>query len=65
MRWLIIFNNYNNLKIPGNADPSIVDIRQFLPEIYYGSVIVIIRLSKVNIGYCIKISKLENIRDGL
>jgi hypothetical protein len=37
-RWLIVYDNYNNPKLPGNADRTAVDIRRFLPEAHcYGS----------------------------
>jgi ATP/maltotriose-dependent transcriptional regulator MalT len=31
-RWLMIYDNYDNLKLLGNVDQTAVDIRQFLPE---------------------------------
>lgn len=33
-RWLMIYNNYNNLKSAKNIDLAIVDIRRFLLESY-------------------------------
>jgi hypothetical protein len=64
-QWLIIYDNYDNPKIPGNRDPSAVDIRKFLTEAYQGSVIVTTRSSQVQIGHSIRIRKLENLRDCL
>ncbi|KAH8723188.1 hypothetical protein GQ44DRAFT_741145 [Phaeosphaeriaceae sp. PMI808] len=64
-QWLMVFDNYDNPKVPGNADPGAVDIQQFLPEAHHGSVIVTTRSSKVSIGYCIKVGKLEDVRDSL
>ena len=64
-RWLMIYDNYDNPKLPGNADPAEVDIRKFLPESYQGSVIITTRSSQVKIGHLIQIRKLENIRDSL
>jgi hypothetical protein len=64
-RWLMIYDNYDNPKLPGNADPVAVDIRKFLPESYQGSVIITTRSSQVKIGHYIQIRKLENIRDSL
>jgi hypothetical protein len=49
-QWLMVFDNYDNPKVPGNADPGAVDIRQFLPEAHHGSVIVTTRSLKVSIG---------------
>jgi hypothetical protein len=34
IQWLIIYNNYDNPKLPGNTDPVVIDIRKFLPELY-------------------------------
>ena len=64
-RWLMIYDNYDNPKLPGSTDPTAVDIRRFLPESYQGSVIVTTRSSQVNIGHQIQIRKLENISDSL
>jgi len=64
-RWLMVFDNYDIPKVPGNADPGVVDIRQFLPEAHHGSVIVTTRSSKVSIGHRMKVGKLEDVRDSL
>ena len=64
-RWLIVFDNYDDPKIPGNAEYSAVDMRRFLPEVYHGSIIVTTTSSKVNVGRCIRVGKLEDVRDCL
>jgi hypothetical protein len=64
-RWLLIFDNYDNPKLSRNTDPAAVDIRRFLPESYQGSIIIITRLSQVEIGHLIRIRKLENICNSL
>jgi hypothetical protein len=64
-RWLLIYDNYDNPKLPGNMDAAAVDIQRFLPESYQGSVIITTRLSQVKIGYPIQIRKLGDIRDSL
>ena len=64
-RWLMIYDNYDNPKLPGNTDPAALDIRKFLPESYQGSVVITTRSSQVRIGHPIRIRKLENVRDGL
>ena len=64
-RWLMIYDNYDNPKLPGNTDPTAVDIRKFLPESYQGSIIITTRSSKVRIGRSIQIQKLGNMRDSL
>jgi hypothetical protein len=64
-RWLMIYDNYDNPKLPGNTDPIALDIRKFLPESYQGSIIVTTRSSQVKIGHRIHITKLQNVRDSL
>jgi hypothetical protein len=64
-RWLMIYDNYDNPRLPGNTDPAAVDIRQFLPESYQGSIIITTRSSQVRFGHSIQIRKLENIHDSL
>ncbi|KAN0072345.1 hypothetical protein V8E54_009274 [Elaphomyces granulatus] len=64
-RWLMIYDNYDNPKLPRNTDPAAVDIRKFLPESYHGSVIITTRSSEVKIGHSIRIRKLEDIRDSV
>jgi hypothetical protein len=65
MRWLIVFDNYDNPKVPGNEDPIAVNIRRFLPITYHSSIIITTRSSKVNIGRRIRVGKLEDVRDSL
>jgi ATP/maltotriose-dependent transcriptional regulator MalT len=64
-RWLMVFDNYDNPKVPGNSDTSTVDIQQFLPKAHHGSIIVTTRSSNVSMGLPIKVGKLEDIRDSL
>ena len=64
-RWLMVFDNYDNPKVSGNAGPGVVDIRRYFPEAYHGSVIVTTRESKVNVGYQMKVGKLGDIHDSL
>jgi hypothetical protein len=64
-RWLLIYDNYDNPKIPGNKDASAIDIRKFFPESYQGSVIITTRLAQVKAGRQVPIKKLTNIEDSL
>ena len=64
-RWLLIYDNYDNPKLPGNTDPAAVDIQKFLPESYQGSVVITTRSSQVRIGHPIQIHKLGDMRDCL
>jgi hypothetical protein len=64
-RWLIVYDNYNNPKLPGNMDQTAVDIRWFLPKAHQGSIIITTRSSQVKIGHRIQVGKLEDVQDGL
>jgi hypothetical protein len=64
-RWLMIYDNYDNPKLPGNTDPAAVNIYKFLPESYQGSVIITTRSSQIKIGHPIRIGKLKNVGDSL
>ena len=64
-RWLIIYDNYDNPKFPGNTDPAVLDIRKFLLESYQGSIIIIMRSPQVKIGHRMNIRKLQNVYDSL
>ena len=64
-RWLMIYDNYDSPKLPGNADQTAVDIRRFLPEAHQGSIIITTRSSQVKIGHRIRVGKLEDVQDGL
>jgi hypothetical protein len=61
----MIYDNYDNPKLPGNTDPAAVNIRKFLPESYQGSVIITTRWSQVEIGHPIRVRKLEDVRDSV
>ena len=64
-RWLIVYDNYDNPKLPVNIDQTAIDIRLFLPEAHQGSIIITTRSSEVKIGHRIRVGKLEDIQDGL
>jgi hypothetical protein len=64
-RWLMIYDNYDNPKLPGKTDPAAVDIRKFLPESYQGSIIITTRSSEVRIGHLMQVWKLVDVRDSL
>jgi hypothetical protein len=64
-RWLMIFDNYDNPKLPRNSDPAAVNIRKFFPESYQGSIIITTRSSQVRIGHAIQIQKLGDMQDSL
>ncbi|KAJ8105930.1 hypothetical protein ONZ43_g7233 [Nemania bipapillata] len=64
-RWLMVYDNYDNPTLPSNTDPNAVDIREYFPESYQGSIIITTRSSQVKIGHAIQLSKMQNLNDNL
>jgi hypothetical protein len=64
-RWLMIYDNYDNPKLPGKTNLAAVDIEMFFPESYQGSIIITTRSSQVRIGHLLQIQKLGNVCDSL
>ncbi|ETS76266.1 hypothetical protein PFICI_11653 [Pestalotiopsis fici W106-1] len=64
-RWLVVYDNYDNPKLPNSTDTTGIDIRRFFPVAYQGSIVITTRLSQVDIGYRIRIKKLEDMDDSL
>lgn len=63
--WLLIYNNYNNPRLPSNKDRSALDLCQFLPKSNHGSIIIITQSSKVTLSRRIQLKKLVNIKHSL
>ncbi|KAG4432549.1 hypothetical protein IFR05_011961 [Cadophora sp. M221] len=64
-RWLMIYDNYDNPKTPGNFDRSAVDVRQFLPRSDQGLIIITTRSSRVSQGRRVHVQKLLDFKEGL
>jgi hypothetical protein len=64
-RWLMIYDNYDNPKLPGKTNPAAVDVRRYLPESYQGSIIITTRSSQLRIGQPIPIRKLGDVYDSV
>ncbi|KAF2190540.1 hypothetical protein K469DRAFT_697793 [Zopfia rhizophila CBS 207.26] len=64
-RWLIIYDNYDTLKLPGCNDARAFDIRPFFPEAHQGAIIVTTRSSQLRLGRLIAVKKLQDIEHGL
>lgn len=64
-RWLMVFDNYDNPKLPGTPNPTAINIRQFLPNADHGSILITTRSSQVTDGHRIQVCKLRNVSDSL
>ena len=64
-RWLLIFDNYDNPKIPGLISLDVVDLSQYIPDCDHGCILVTTRSSRVDLGSRIHIQKLTKVEEGL
>ncbi|KAI1123810.1 hypothetical protein F5Y10DRAFT_45733 [Nemania abortiva] len=64
-RWLLVYDNYDNPKLSDNTDSAAVDVQQYLPEAYQGSVVITTRSSRVKVGHTIRIEKIQSLENSL
>jgi hypothetical protein len=64
-RWLVIYDNYDMPKLPGQNEPGTFDIRPFLPEANHGAVLITTRSSQLRLGPLVAVKKLQSIEHGL
>jgi len=65
MQWLMVYDNYDNPKLPGQTNTTAVDIEQFFPKTYHGTIIIMTRSSQVDIGRQIQVKKMKEVQDSL
>ena len=58
-RWLLIYDNVDNPRIPDNKDQEAYNIRSYFPEAHQGSIIVTTRWKTLRIGHPIEVAKLS------
>ncbi|MCJ1467841.1 hypothetical protein MMC07_006466 [Pseudocyphellaria aurata] len=64
-RWLLVFDNIDNPKLPGMRDPQAYDIKSYFPAAYQGFILITTRSSRLKIGKIIPVKKLETIEESL
>lgn len=64
-RWLLIYDNLDNPKIPDNKRQHAYDIRSYFPEAHQGSILVTTRWKTLRIGHPLEITKLSNDEESL
>ncbi|KAA6408178.1 MAG: Kinesin light chain [Lasallia pustulata] len=64
-RWMLVFDNVDNPKLPGNEDPQAYDVRLYFPEAYQGSILITTRSSRLRIGKVVSVRKLVDIRESI
>ncbi|KAA6412799.1 MAG: hypothetical protein FRX48_03791 [Lasallia pustulata] len=64
-RWMLVFDNIDNPKLPGNEDPQAYDVRLYFPEAHQGSILITTRSSRLKIGKFVSVRKLVDIRESI
>jgi hypothetical protein len=64
-KWLLIFDNHDNPKIPQNKDKSSYNILPYFPEADWGSIIITTRWRLFKIGRSVGVDKLPENTDSL
>lgn len=64
-RWILVFDNIDNPKLPGIKDPQAYDLRSYFPEAHQGSILITTRSSRLKLGNVINVKKLQNVRDSI
>lgn len=65
IRWMLVFDNVDNPKLPGIEDPQAYDIISYFPETYQGSILITTRSSRLNIGKVVSVEKLHDIQESI
>ena len=58
-KWLLIYDNVDNPKIPDNLSEHAYDIRSYFPDAHHGSILVTTRWGTLRIGHPIEVAKLS------
>ena len=64
-RWLLIYDNVDNPKIPDNKRAGAYDIRSYFPQAHQGSILVTTRWKTLSIGHLIEVAKLSKVEDSI
>lgn len=63
--WLVIFDNYDDPRLPGIQSATGYDIRDFFPFKSQGSILITTRSSRINFGKQVRLSKLTDLCQSL
>ena len=64
-RWLLIYDNVDNPKIPDNKRANAYDIQSCFPQAHQGSILVTTRWKSLTIGHLIEVAKLSKVEDSI
>lgn len=64
-RWLLVYDNYDDVSMPGTPVDSAFDLKRFLPGCDHGSILVTTRLSQFPFGARIQVRRLQDVQENL
>lgn len=64
-RWMLVFDNVDNPRLPGIKNPQGYDIRSYFPHAYQGSILITTRSSSLKIGKVISVKKIFDIQESM
>ena len=63
--WLVIFDNYDNPRVPGTTSTASYDIRDYFPLRVQGSILITTRSLKLGFAKQLAVKKLDDINESL
>jgi hypothetical protein len=63
--WLVIYDNYDDPRLPGNKSSTGYDIRQFFPFQAQGSILITTRSNRINFGKRLQLGKFQDLHQSL
>lgn len=64
-RWIMIFDNIDNPKLPDVKDQLAYDISSYFPYADHGSIIITTRSSRLNVGKRLSVKKFDNVQESI
>jgi NB-ARC domain len=64
-RWLVIYDNYDDPRLPGVRSSTGYDIRRFFPQQVQGSILITTRFPRLTFAKQVRLCKLEDLHQSL
>lgn len=64
-QWMVVFDNVDNPKLPGNNDPQAYHIKSYFPKADQGYILITTRSRRLKIGNVISMRKIQDTRESI
>jgi hypothetical protein len=64
-RWLVVYDNYDDPRLPGMDNSTGYDIRHFFPHRAHGSILITTRSPRLTYAKQLRLNKIDNIDQSL